>query len=432
METWKKFEEEVGLRITLNSQASMTTQAEHLLNPHKHHLSLEAKKRLRWLYTLYNGSEISVSAAASRQGISREWLSKIKSTFEKHNRDPRALEPNSRAPRRTNQRRRISAAAEAAILEIRDHAPCWGKEKIARILFRDYAIKVAPSTVNRYLKKHGRVNPHISKKNTIAWQNKKQKEQRILKVKHRPPSFLKDYAPGALIEKDMKFVLKQGKFSNTIKHKAKENFYYQHTEIDSFTRIRTLELVQSADSAKAAKAHERACRRFPFPVAAYNTDNGSENEKEFSKALHDTETFHFYSGVGTPTDNPRVERSHLTDEREFYQQGNQSKSIASLQEALKAWEYTYNYVRPHQALSYLTPIEFYALWKENKEEAYAITKKYKGYLIRQRKRIANVRRIKRQEQIEALMEFIDAKLNPKIDIEFYKKSLINCELCSWP
>jgi hypothetical protein len=129
--------------------------------------------------------------------------------------------------------------------------------------------------------------------------------------------------------------------------------------------------------------------------------------------------------------NAIILHSHLTDEVEFYQQGNRHKTFEELKAAMKEWEYTYNYVRPHQALSYLTPVEFYHLWRKNKTEAYAITKTYQTYLIRQRKRLANARRIKKQEQIEALMQFIDAKLNQKASLKSYKKSLINCELCSW-
>jgi len=37
--------------------------------------------------------------------------------------------------------------------------------------------------------------------------------------------------------------------------------------------------------------------------------------------------FHFYSKAGTPTDNPRVERSHLTDELEFYRKGGNKKHL---------------------------------------------------------------------------------------------------------
>lgn len=37
-----------------------------------------------------------------------------------------------------------------------------GKEKIAYVLKPDYSLHAHPSTVNRYLKKHGRIDPKIS------------------------------------------------------------------------------------------------------------------------------------------------------------------------------------------------------------------------------------------------------------------------------
>lgn len=134
-------------------------------------------------------------------------------------------------------------------------------------------------------------------------------------------------------------------------------------------------------------------------------------------------------------DNPRVERSHLTDDQECWKRGNGYQPYKRQKTALQKWEYTYNYVRPHQALGHLTPMGFYQLWKENPAEAYAIKDKYQAYLAKQRQRLANARRIKTKEQIEKLMQFIDAKLNRdqslKVDLNFYKLGLIKCELCSW-
>ena len=138
-----------------------------------------------------------------------------------------------------------------------------------------------------------------------------------------------------------------------------------------------------------------------------------------------------YSNIGTPTDNPRVERSHLTDELEFYQRGGLKKTFEEQRQALEEWEHFYNFKRPHQALGYLTPMEFYELWKEKPEAAYEITRKYQAYLKKQNIRLANARRIKRREQIEALMKFIDAKLeDKKQQIYRSKLQLINCQLCS--
>jgi len=102
---------------------------------------------------------------------------------------------------------------------------------------------------------------------------------------------------------------------------------------------------------------------------------------------------------------------------------------------LSKWEYVYNYVRPNQALGYLTPIQFYGLWKKNPDKAYKIRDKYKKYLEKQRKRQITSRKLKSKEQIEKLMQYIDAKLEPKtaqkIDLQPYKLELIKCELCSW-
>ena len=76
-------------------------------------------------------------------------------------------------------------------------------------------------------------------------------------------------------------------------------------------------------------------------------------------------------------------------------------------------------------------MEFYALWKKNPSEAYAITSKWQEYLKKQRLRLATSRRIKKKEQIETLMRFIDAKLSKqKEEVEEAKNQLINCQLCS--
>jgi len=420
--------------VTLNSIQTMQSQAQNRLNPHNHYLSNEAQKRLVWMYILYYECNNNVTQAANKIGLSREWLSKIKTTFERSGKNPKSLEPESRAPRNTSNRERIPKDTEEKILEVRDEYG-WGEKKIVKVLGRDYQIKTSKNTVNRYLHKHHKIDPKLSRRSEKAWQEKKEREKQkevSLKAKYRPPTKIKDYLPGALVEKDMKLVPRIDKpacFNG--KYHLKENFYYQHTFIDSFTRIRAMELSIEPNSLEATQSYSLINKRIPFKVATMNTDNGSENEKNFSKRLQQDEIFHFYSRSGTPTDNPRVERSHLTDEKEFYGRGNIYKTFEEQKEALKKWEYIYNYVRPHQALGQLTPMEFYRLWKVNPTKAYRITEKYQAYLRRQRIRLSNSRKIKRREQIEKLMQFIDAKLEQKVELKPYKLELIKCELCSW-
>ena len=102
-------------RIKFNSIQLMETKAQQKLNPCRYYLSKVAKQRLRWLYVVYCETNNNITQAANKIGISREWLSKIKSKFEDNHRDPRSLEPESRAPFNTSKRRRISKETEEKI-----------------------------------------------------------------------------------------------------------------------------------------------------------------------------------------------------------------------------------------------------------------------------------------------------------------------------
>lgn len=387
----------------------MQTQAEIKLNPFRYHLSMEAKKRLKWMYVVENECDKNISRAAKKIGVSRTWLSQIHSRWENNSEDPRMLEPESKAPHHTRNRKRIEKKVEDKIVEIRKKYQPWGKDKLAVILKRDYKMEVSESTVNRYLHKYGLVDLKLSEKNKRAWRRKKETIE--MKLKMRPPSDIKDYKPGALMEKDMKLVLKMGVFTNTDKHRSRQNFWYQHTLIDSFTRIRVLGLAEDSTSKTAVAIQKQAVKRLPFAIAAINNDNGGENQKNFADYLEKEKIVQFFSRAGTPTDNPRVERSHLTDEVEFYGQGNLKKNFADQSKSLFEWEHTCNFVRPHQALGYLTPMEFYELWKKDSKKAYQIKDKYSAYLKKQNKRLRLSRKMKNEKQIENLMKFIDKKLS---------------------
>ena len=386
----------------------MQTHAEIKLNRGRYYLSDEARKRLRWMYIIRYECDHNVALAANKIGVSRTWLSQIYNHWQRHQENPRSLEPKSKAPHHTAKRRRISPETENKIVELRNKYRPWGKDKLAVILHRDCRLAAGASTVNRYLHKHGLIDPKLSEKNKRAWQRKKEKTE--MKFKMRPPSIIKDYKPGALVEKDMKFVLKMGIFTNPDKERAKENFWYQHTLIDSFTRLRALGLAKNSTSRTAVAVQAQATERLPFIIAAINSDNGGENEKDYAEYLGEEKVAQFYSRAGTPTDNPRVERSHLTDELEFYAQGNLYKNFEEQAKAIAAWEYTYNFIRPHQALGNLTPMEFYRLWRKNPAEAYRIKNEYQTYLKKQSRRLAKSRQMKNKEQIEKLMLFIDEKL----------------------
>ena len=62
----------------------------------------------------------------------------------------------------------------------------------------------------------------------------------------------------------------------------------------------------------------------------------------------------------SPKLNGCVERANRTHTEEFYEVTDAEPDLASLQVALLGWETTYNTIRPHQALGYLTPAEYLA------------------------------------------------------------------------
>lgn len=411
--------------------ADMQTMAQKALNPQNRHLSPVAKKRLNWMYELYHRQNGNVSKTHRKLGISRQWLSAIKNEFERSGKDPRSLEPESRAPHDTSKRKRIPKETEKLIVKVREQSlNVWGKAKVAHVIKRDYGIKVHPNTANKYMHIHGLIDPKISLKNSNSWKAKKEREQnpQSISAKWRPPKAIKDYAPGALVEKDIKFIPIPGKQS--AHGPANDAFWSQHTFIDSFTRIRGLELTVGHEAIDAAICRRKIQTRLPFEIASENSDGGSENNGAYHQELRRTNTFHFYSNAGTPTDNPRVERSHLTDDLEFYKKGGIKKTFNEQQLATAEWENFYDWVRPHQALANLTPMEFYQLWKRDPDAAIAITKKWQNYLAKQRKRLALSRRIKKQDQIENLMKFIDTKLQKKSSKKSIKLTLQNCQLCS--
>ncbi|HSW43729.1 MAG TPA: integrase core domain-containing protein [Patescibacteria group bacterium] len=100
--------------------------------------------------------------------------------------------------------------------------------------------------------------------------------------------------------------------------------------------------------------------RMPFPVRAISVEDGSEFMAEFEAACE-------ARGIALLTLPPRspklhgtVERANRTHTEEFYEVTTAEPELEAFGLELLAWENTYNRVRPHQALGYLTPAELLA------------------------------------------------------------------------
>lgn len=111
------------------------------------------------------------------------------------------------------------------------------------------------------------------------------------------------------------------------------------------------------NSVKSATAFiDEVRRRLPVAIQRIQTDHGSEFGTDFTWRLHDLGIAHRPIPRRCPESNGKVERSHRTDEEEFYRRVI-FRSPQDLAQKLQAWEHEYNHRRLHLALRGKTPAE---------------------------------------------------------------------------
>ena len=89
---------------------------------------------------------------------------------------------------------------------------------------------------------------------------------------------------------------------------------------------------------------------------------GSEFLGTFGLTVQELKLSHYFNRPNYPQGNGQVERPFRTDEEEFYQVEELPADVGRLEVALLAWNRVYEQVRPHQALGYKTPEQFYQDW----------------------------------------------------------------------
>ena len=86
------------------------------------------------------------------------------------------------------------------------------------------------------------------------------------------------------------------------------------------------------------------------------TDNGHEFQTKFHWYIGDLGMENVYIKPATPRLNGKVERSQLTDKREFYQMLDYTDDV-NLRKKLVQWEDYYKFLQPHSAHMGKTPYE---------------------------------------------------------------------------
>jgi transposase InsO family protein len=134
------------------------------------------------------------------------------------------------------------------------------------------------------------------------------------------------------------------------------------TARDVVSRKDVLAAYDRQTSRAAARVLREAFGRFGFPVRAIQIDGGSEFKAAFEAACAELRINLFVLPPHSPRLNGHVERAHRTHQEEFYDLAEIPEVLTVHNALLRRWEETYNNVRPHQALGYLTPNEYVARW----------------------------------------------------------------------
>ena len=197
-----------------------------------------------------------------------------------------------------------------------------GPQRIEWYLERYHGIRVSGSSIYRTLVRNGmrRLPSNVGRRKVHT----KRYAKRV---------------PGHHIQLDVKFLT----FKDSRGKKTKR---YQYTAIDDATRIRALKVYERHTQKNAIDFADYVVEKFPFRIQSFRTDRGHEWQAQFHWHVEDKGIRHVYIKPRSPQLNGKVERSHRTDEEEFYQLLSY-KGDVDLAKKLAQWEEFYDLNRPH-------------------------------------------------------------------------------------
>ena len=207
-----------------------------------------------------------------------------------------------------------------------------GPARIVWYLARYHGITISDATAYRTLRRHGlrRLPNRVGRRAVHTHRYEKQ-------------------VPGHHVQVDVKVLTLQGPAGQRVRR-------YQDTAIDDATRIRALRVYRRHTQQNAIAFLDHVVSTFPFRIHTVRTDRGHEFQALFHWHLADQGLRQVYIKPRTPQLNGKVERSHRTDQQEFYQLLTY-KGDVDLEQRLAQWERFDNYDRPHSAFAGKTPYE---------------------------------------------------------------------------
>lgn len=303
-------------------------------------LSRDARRRLDML-DWHRAHGQNISRTARHYGYSRPTVYRWLDRYDRLRLE--TLEDRSSAPRR--RRRPTWTLAELeAVREFRARYPRWGKAKL-QVLLRRAGMVLSTSMIGRILGRLRRSGDLHEPLRSIRRRMRSWRRPYAI----RKPAGWTVVRPGDLVQID----------TVDIRPFADHSFK-QFTARDVISRWDTLEVRRSATARSAAEMLDALAARMPFEIRAISVDGGSEFMAQFEAACQARGIALFVLPPRSPKLHGSVERANRTHTEEFYEVTDALLEPVAIRDALLDWERTYNTIRPHQALGYLTPAEYLA------------------------------------------------------------------------
>jgi transposase InsO family protein len=231
----------------------------------------------------------------------------------------------------------------------KSHPRQLSAEVVEKVLYLRRTYHLGPQRITWYLERYHGVETSCS---TVYRTLVRQGLRHLPKNVGRRAIHTRRYAkqvPGHHIQVDVKFLSLQAADGSKVRR-------FQYTAIDDATRIRALKIYRRHNQTSAIDFVDHVIEKFPFRIHTIRTDRGHEFQALFHWHVEDKGIRHVYIKPRTPQLNGKVERSHRSDQEEFYQLLTYTDDV-DLNEKLAEWERFYNYDRPHGAFDGKTPYE---------------------------------------------------------------------------
>jgi hypothetical protein len=138
----------------------------------------------------------------------------------------------------------------------------------------------------------------------------------------------------------------------------REKFLFMSV-IDVLTKLALVRRVNALSAVNAKRVLEDYQSNCPYPIRKIQTDNGSEFLASFHQHLEEQHIPHVFIYPKSPKINGIVERFNRTVQEECINRSDEIYyDVPAFENKLKKYLNWYNYLRPHYALKYLSPMQY--------------------------------------------------------------------------